>query len=102
MCENPKSQNGKTLLFSIHYSCILLTLHNYYSPEYGPKGTQDTLHTKKYGNELVYTDTRTLFYFSQLSKQQRSNLYEMYYFDFELFNYDAEIYGAIDSDKLIR
>ena len=69
--------------------------------EYGPKPNHDTLDTKKYRSESVNADTRTLFYFSQLSKQQRSNLYEMYYFDFQLFDYDAEIYGEIDSKESI-
>ena len=89
-------------MFVIQFSCISITLLNHYSAKYGPKPYHDTLDTKKYRNESVNADTRTLFYFSQLSKQQRSNLYEMYYFDFKLFDYDAEMYGDIDSNKLIK
>ena len=79
---------------------IIITLRNYYSAEYGQKPKQDTNDTKTYGNEPANAETRTLFYFSQLSKQQRSKLYDMYYFDFKLFDYDAEMYGEIDKNNL--
>ena len=35
-------------------------------------------------------------YFSQLNKQQMDKLYDMYAFDFKLFNYDVDIYEEID------
>ena len=41
--------------------------------------------------------SRSLMYFSQLSKQQIDQLYGIYYFDLKLFNYDVdEYYGVID------
>ena len=83
-------KNTLTHLFPIEE-----TIKHYFSTDYGPKDTQDTLDTKTYQNESINIDTRALFYFSQLSKQQRSTLYEMYYLDFELFDYDAKLYGAM-------
>ena len=49
-------------------------------------------------NETVNIDTRTrsFIYFAQLSKQQVSDLYQMYAFDFKLFNYDVAGYGKIN------
>ena len=39
-----------------------------------------------------YASNSTLYYFSQLSKFQKDRLYECYKFDFELFDYDVDIY----------
>ena len=39
-----------------------------------------------------YASNSTLYYFSQLSKFQKDRLYEFYKFDFELFDYNVEIY----------
>ena len=54
--------------------------------------------TKTDGQETVNMDTRTrsFIYFSQLNKQQVSKLYQMYAFDFKLFNYDVDGYGEIN------
>ena len=73
----------------------MITTLDYFSTESEPKRTQDTLDTNTLRNESANIDTRALFYFSQLSKQQRFKLYEMYYLDFELFGYDAKMYGAM-------
>ena len=54
--------------------------------------------TKNNSNETLNMDTRTrsFIYFAQLSKQQVFNLYQIYVFDFKLFNYGMEGYGELN------
>ena len=41
---------------------------------------------------------RSMHYFRQLNKKQIKDLYQMYFFDFKLFDYDINRYFEIHGD----
>ena len=70
----------------------------YFSADQKPinKGIGASLKIDKDTTSKQDTKSRSIMYFSQLSKLQIRKLFEMYAFDFELFDYDADEYFQIN------
>ena len=92
ICKNVWIYNIRTFIYA------LLIWTNSYSANSVSNVKEITRGIKTDRQETVNMGTRTksFIYFSQLSKQQVSKLYQMYAFDFKLFNYDVKGYGEIN------